>query len=155
TALAPPTGPVFLSLPGDVLKSEGDVDLLKPTRVAPRLRGDQAAIAAAAALLANAKRPLIIAGDAVAQSRAHAELVELAELIGAPVYAEFVPSTASFPASHPLFRGAMVRTAPAVRQVLDEYDLLLSIGGDLFTWSLPSKSEPIPPGMPIVHLDVD
>jgi benzoylformate decarboxylase len=155
TALAPPTGPVFLSLPGDVLKSEGDIDLLTPTRVAPRVRGDQAAIAAAAALLANAKRPLIIAGDAVAQSRAHAELVELAELIGAPVYAEFVPSTASFPASHPLFRGAMVRTVPAVRQILDEYDLLFSVGADLFTLSLPSDIDPMPPGMPLIHLDVD
>src|SRR5262249_61633045 len=38
---------------------------------------------------------------------------------------------------------------------LEQYDLLLSIGGDLFTWSLPSTSEPIPPGMPIIHLDVD
>ena len=55
-----------------------------------------------------------MAGDAVAQSRAHAELVELAELIGAPVYAEFVPNTASFPSSHPLFRGAMVRARAAI-----------------------------------------
>jgi len=31
-------------------------------------------------------------------------MVELAELLGAPVYAEFVPSTASYPASHPLFQ---------------------------------------------------
>jgi benzoylformate decarboxylase len=155
TALAPPTGPVFVSLPGDILNAEADVDLMAPTRVAPRTRGDRAAIEAAAALIAKAERPLIMAGDAVAQSRAHAELVELAELIGAPVYAESVPSTASFPASHPLFRGAMVRLAHAVRAVLEQYDLLLSIGGDLFTWSLPSKSEPIPPGMPIVHLDVD
>src|SRR6266567_7998906 len=132
TALAPPSGPVFVSLPGDILNSEADVDLMAPTRVAPRTRGDRAAIEQAAALIANAERPLIMAGDAVAQSRAHAELVELAELIGAPVYAESVPSTASFPASHPLFRGAMVRTMPAVRQVLDEYDVLFSAGGDLF-----------------------
>src|SRR5947208_3154572 len=155
TALAPPTGPVFLSLPGDVLKEEGEIDMLAPTRLAPRLRADAAAVTAAATILAHAKRPLIIAGDAVAQSRAHAELIELAELIGAPVYAEFVPSTASFPASHPLFRGAMVRTMPAVRQVLDEYDLLFSVGGDLFTWSLPSDIAPMPPGMPLIHLDVD
>ena len=101
TALAPPTGPVFLSLPGDILKNEADLDLMTPTRIAPRLRGDAAAVAAAAQLLAEAKRPLIIAGDAVAQSRAHAELIELAELIGAPVYTEFVPNTASFPSSHP------------------------------------------------------
>ena len=155
TALAPPTGPVFLSLPGDILNSEDDVDLMTPTRVAPGVRGDRAAIEQAAALIAKAERPLIMAGDAVAQSRAHAELVQFAELIGAPVYAESVPSRATFPASHPLFRGAMVRLAPAVRGILDQYDLLLSIGGDLFSWSLSSTTEPMPPGMPIIHLDID
>src|SRR3977135_677105 len=70
-AMAPPTGPVFLSLPGDILRADGDVDLLAPTRVAPRLRGDRAAIDAVAALLASAQRPVIMAGDAVAQSRGH------------------------------------------------------------------------------------
>ena len=155
TALAPPTGPVFLSLPGDILKAEADLDLLTPTRVAPRVRGDADAVAAAGALLAQAKRPVIIAGDAVAQSRAHAELVALAELIGAPVYTEFVPSTASFPASHPLFRGATLRTQAAVRQVLDQYDVLFSVGGDLFTLSLPSEIDPMPPGMRLIHLDTD
>jgi benzoylformate decarboxylase len=155
TALAPPTGPVFLSLPGDILKHEGDLDLMTPTRIAPRLRGDAAAIAAAAALLAEAKHPVIYAGDAIAQSRAHAELVELAELLGAPVYAEFVPSTASFPASHPLFRGATARTQAAVRQALDPHDVLFSAGADLFTWSLPSNIDPMPPGMRLVHLDTD
>jgi benzoylformate decarboxylase len=155
TALAPPTGPVFLSLPGDILKAEANLDLLTPTRVAPRVRGDAAAVAAAGALLAQAKRPVIIAGDAVAQSHAHAELVALAELIGAPVYTEFVPSTASFPASHPLFRGATLRTQAAVRQVLDQYDVLFSVGGDLFTLSLPSDIEPMPPGMRLIHLDTD
>jgi benzoylformate decarboxylase len=155
TALAPPTGPVFLSLPGDILKAEGDLDLMTPTRVAPRVRGDAAAVAAAAALLAQAKRPVIIAGDAVAQSRAHAELVALAELIGAPVYTEFVPSTASFPASHPLARGAMVRTHARARQVLDQHDLLFSVGADLFTLSLPSDIEPMPPGLALIHLDTD
>jgi benzoylformate decarboxylase len=155
TALAPPTGPVFLSLPGDILKDEGEIDFLSPTRVAPRLRGDAEAVAAAAAILAEAKHPVIIAGDAVAQSRAHAELVALAELLGAPVYAEFVPSTASFPSSHPLFRGATARSQAAVREALDPHDVLFSVGGDLFTWSLPSKIEPMPPGMRLVHLDTD
>ena len=79
TALAPPTGPVFLALPGDILKNDGDIDLLEPTRVAPRMRGDIDAVHAAADLLAKAERPVIIAGDAVAQSRAHKELAALAE----------------------------------------------------------------------------
>jgi benzoylformate decarboxylase len=155
TALAPPTGPVFLSLPGDILKSEAELDLLAPTRVAPRLRGDPDAVDAAAELLAKAQRPVIIAGDAVAQSDALAELAALAELIGAPVYSEFVPNTASFPTSHPLFRGAMVRMAPDVRKTLEQYDVLFSVGGDLFTLSLPSATDPMPPGLPLIHLDTD
>ncbi len=96
-----------------------------------------------------------MAGDAVAQSRAHAELVELAELFGAPVYTEFVPNTASFPTSHPLFRGSMMRLAPDVRKVLEQYDVLFSVGADLFTLSLPSDVDPMPPGIKLVHLDVD
>jgi benzoylformate decarboxylase len=155
TALAPPTGPVFLSLPGDILNAEAELDLSAPTRVAPRVRGDREAIEAAAALLAKAERPLIIAGDAVAHSRAHAELVQLAELLGAPVYPESVASTASFPASHPLFRGAMTRLAPAIRQILEQHDVLLSVGGDLFTLSLPSPVDPVPEGLAIIHLDSD
>ena len=154
-ALTPPSGPVFLSLPGDILKNDADIDLLEPTRVAPRVRGDADAVAAAAAMLAKAEQPIIIAGDAVAQSRAHKELVALAEAIGAPVYVEFIPNTASFPASHPLYRGMMTRTQAGVREVLDKHDLLLSVGGDLFTWSLPSNINPWPPGLPLIHLDTD
>jgi benzoylformate decarboxylase len=155
TALAPPTGPVFLALPGDILPHDADIDLLEPTRVAPRVRGDAAAVAAAADMLANAERPVIIAGDAVAQCRAHKELIALAEAIAAPVYTEFVPNSASFPASHPLYRGAMTRSQAGVREVLDQHDLLFSVGGDLFTWSLPSPIDPWPAGLKLIHLDTD
>jgi benzoylformate decarboxylase len=155
TALAPPTGPVFLALPGDILKNDADIDLLEPTRVAPRVRGDADAVAAAAEMLAKAERPVIIAGDAVAQSRGHKELVALAEAIAAPVYVEFIPNTASFPASHPLYRGSMTRSQAGVREVLEKHDLLFSVGGDLFTWSLPSNIDPWPPGLRLIHLDTD
>jgi benzoylformate decarboxylase len=155
TALAPPTGPVFLSLPGDILKNDADIKMLEPTRVATRVRGDADAVAEAAELLAKAERPVIIAGDAVAQSRAHKELAALAEAIGAPVYVEFIPNTASFPASHPLYRGMMTRTQAGVREVLDKHDLVFSVGGDLFTWSLPSNIDPWPTGLPLIHLDTD
>jgi benzoylformate decarboxylase len=155
TALAPPTGPVFLSLPADVLQAEGAVELGAPTRVAGRVRGDREAVEAAADVLAHAARPLILAGDAVAQSDAHAELVAVAEALGARVYAEGVANTASFPSSHPLFLGSFVRVAPAVRQVLSDADVLFSVGGDLLTLSLPSDIDPMPPGLEVIHLDTD
>jgi benzoylformate decarboxylase len=129
-ALASPTGPVFLSLPADVLQAEGELDLGTPTRVARRVRADRAAVEAAAELLAQAERPLIIAGDAVAQTDAQAELARVAELLGAPVYNESVPSRSTFPASHPLYRGTFVRQGPAIRRLLLDTDLLFSVGGD-------------------------
>src|SRR5438067_1693496 len=153
TALAQPSGPVFLSLPVDVLNAERDnLDLLGSTRVAPRLVGDRAAIDAAAKRLVAANAPLIVAGDAVAQSDA---LVELAELIGAPVMLEGVSSTCSFPFTHPLYAGSMPRLGPGIKGLLMGHDLLLSIGGDLFTLSLPSDVDPMPAGLDVVHLDVD
>jgi benzoylformate decarboxylase len=155
TALAPPMGPVFLSLPVDVLQETADMDLGKPTRVAQGLRGDPDAIAAAARLLAAARSPVLISGDAVAQSDALAEVVALAELIGAPVYAEGIPSRATFPTTHGLFQGIMGRLAPQIREALSKHDVLFSIGADLFTQSLPTKVDPVPPGLQIIHLDTD
>jgi benzoylformate decarboxylase len=155
TALAHPSGPVFLALPVDVLNAVRDLDLGAATRVAPRTIGDRQAVERAARLLAEAERPLIIAGDAVAQSDALAELAELAELIGCPVALEGVSSTCSFPFTHPLFAGPMPRLGQDVYALLMRHDLVFSVGGDLFTLSLPSDVEPMPPGMTVVHLDLD
>jgi benzoylformate decarboxylase len=155
TALAPPTGPVFLSLPSDVLMAEGEIELGAPTRVGAAIRGDAAAIAKAAALLAEAENPVIMAGDAVAQGHALPELAALAEALGAPVYAELIPNTASFPATHRLFRGALPRSQKAVRDTLERHDLLLSVGADLFTWSLPAETVPVPEDLTIVQIDTD
>ncbi len=155
TAKAHPTGPVFLSLPVDVLNAERELDLLATTRIAPRIRGDRAAIEAAADLLVKAERPLLISGDAVAHGDALAEMAEVAELLGAPVFAECVPSTCAFPFTHPLYQGAFPRLGPPIRALLMQHDLIFSVGGDIFTLSLPSDVEPMPEGLPLIHLDVD
>jgi benzoylformate decarboxylase len=155
TALAPPMGPVFLSLPGDVLTDSADLDMGKPSRVAPGIRGDASAVADAAAIIARAENPLILAGDAVPQGDALAELVALAEAIGAPVYDEGMASRAMFPSSHALYRGPIVRLPASIRDLLSQHDLLVSIGADLFTLSLPGDVESVPEGFPIVHLDTD
>jgi benzoylformate decarboxylase len=155
TALAPPTGPVFLSLPGDILTGSADLDLGRPSRVAAGIRGDAGAIGQAAAIIAKASSPVIVAGDAVAQGGALQELVALAEALGAPVYDEGMASRAVFPSSHPLYRGALVRLPEAIRGMLMQHDLLISVGGDLFTLSLPGDVESMPDGFPVVHLDTD
>lgn len=155
TAMAPPMGPVFLSLPGDILTDSADIDLGFPSRVATGIRGDASAIAQAAAIIAKAKRPVIIAGDAVPQGNALQELVAFAEALGAPVYDEGMASRAMFPSSHPLYRGALVRLPAAIRGMLTQHDLLVSVGGDLFTLSLPGEVESMPEDLPVIHLDTD
>ncbi len=155
TALAPPTGPVFLSLPGDVLNANADLDLGRPSRVAAGICGDATALTRAASLIARAERPIVMAGDAVAQSGALAEVVALAEMIGAPVYDEGMASRVAFPATHPLYRGNYPRLTPVIRDILQAHDLLVSIGGDLFTLSLPGAVEAMPEEMAVVHLDTD
>src|ERR1700761_3681116 len=155
TALAPPMGPVFLSLPGDILTDSAELDLGAPSRVATGVRGDAGAVAAAAAIIAKANSPVIFAGDAVPQGDALQELVAFAEAIGAPVYDECMASRAMFPSSHPLYRGAVVRLPAAVHGMLSQHDLLVSLGGDLFTLSLPGDTEAMPENFPVVHLDTD
>ncbi len=155
-ALTAPIGPVFLSIPGDVLTADaGGTDPMAPTRIAPRLRGDTASIAAAADLIAAAASPLIFAGDAVPRSDAHAELAALAEAIGAPVWLEGMANTAAFPSDHPLYAGSVARMTPAVRALTDGHDLIVSIGADLLTQSQAAGVEALSPGKPLIHLDDD
>ena len=153
-ALTAPTGPVFLSIPGDVLTDAADLDLMAPTRVPPVV-ADAASIAAAAELIAASAAPVIFAGDAVAKSGAHAELAALAEAIGAPVYLEGMANTAAFPSDHPLYAGSVSRMAPAWRALMAGHDLAISIGADLLTQSQASGVEALAPGTPLVHLDDD
>jgi benzoylformate decarboxylase len=156
TALAHPRGPVFLSLPVDVLNNVRDIDLGSPTRIAAGIRGDLAAVKEAAKMLAKAEKPLIVAGDAVSHGNAIAEVIELAELVGAPVMGECVGSTCSFPFQHPLYAGPMPRLGPQIRAALLRHDLVLSIGADLFTLSLPDDVDPMPEGgVPVIHIDTD
>ncbi|MBP1713258.1 MAG: mdlC [Deltaproteobacteria bacterium] len=154
-ATAPPTGPVFLSLPMDVLKAEGKIDLGSPTRIDPRLRASRDAVERAAEILRRAKNPVIIAGDAVARGDAHQALAKVAELLGAPVYQQTVSGTCNFPSSHSLSLGPLPRVQKATRKALEQADVLLSIGADLMTMSLPSELEPVPPGLSIIHLHLD
>lgn len=87
-ATTPPTGPVFLALPWNLLLEEASPVPGKVTRIGARYMGDAGEVGKAAAIMARAQRPLIVAGDGVGYSEAWAELEELARVLGAPVYSE-------------------------------------------------------------------
>jgi benzoylformate decarboxylase len=156
-ALTAPTGPVFLSIPGDILNAiaPGDLDLGAPTRIGPGVRGDAQAVAKAAALIRAAENPIIFAGDCIANRDAFTEITAFAEAVGAPVYMEGMANRAAFPSNHPLFAGTVPRMTPALRAATRDHDLVISIGADLLTQSQATGVEALEPGKLLVHLDDD
>ena len=151
-ALTPPTGPVFISLPGDVLDAEAELDFGKPTRVDARVRPADEVLDRLAARLLAAKHPVILAGQELSQHDAFGEAAELAELLGAAVYQQPVPYCAQFPSAHPAYLGALTRNQKQVRAALAPFDLMLCLGADLLRMSVYSPLAPLPEGMPVVHI---
>ena len=151
-ALTPPTGPVFISLPGSILDDEAEIDLGFPTRVERAMRPADSVIAAVATRILQAKRPVILAGKEIADHHAFAEATHLAESIGAAVYLGSVPYNARFPSDHPLNMGDITRNQERVRATLSEYDLLICLGGDLLRMSPYSPTEPLPETLPVIHI---
>jgi len=151
-ALTPPTGPVFLSLPGDVLNDEGGVELTAATRIDTRVRPSDAAIEALAARLLAAERPAIVAGNEIVTSDALAEAGHLAELLGAAAYQQTIAFGAHFPSESPCFMGALSRAQKDIRRALDPYDLLLFIGADVLRTSIASDIVPMPPGAAVLQI---
>ena len=88
-------------------------------------------------------------------SRAHdafAEAAELAELLGAAVFGDRSPTRRTFPTEHPAFMGALTRQQKQVRALLEPYDLLVCLGADLLRMSVYSPVEPLPEGLPVIHV---
>jgi benzoylformate decarboxylase len=101
-ALTPPTGPVFLSLPADVMQTETDAS---PERLGPVPDlggGDPDQIAAAADHLVEADQPVLVVGDHVARAGTEAveAAVRLAEAAGARVHGEILACEVNFPTEH-------------------------------------------------------
>ena len=151
-ALTPPTGPVFVSLPGNILDDEAQMDLGSPTRVEHDMRPSDEVTRRLADRLLGAQNPVIIAGQELASRDAFNEAGELARLLGAPVYQEPVPYNARFPADHPANMGDLTRNQRKVRETLCTFDLVICLGADLLRMSPYSPVDPLPDAMPVIHI---
>ena len=152
-ALTAPTGPVFLSLPLDILRAGAAAEDVEP-RVARRVVPDPAGLAAAVDVLRAARAPLVVAGDRVAHAGAEAELLALADATGWPVALEPYPTRFIFPTRHPQARGVLPRFAAGVRAALSDHDAVLVVGLTPFEHFLYDGAAPLPPATRVVHLDL-
>ena len=151
-AMTPPTGPVFISLPGDILNAEAGIDLGRSTRIDTRVRPSDESLKAFAARILKAERPVIIVGDEVVKSDALKEAADFAETLGCPAYQSSTPFGAHFLSESPCFMGALARIQKLARDALTPYDLIIAVGGDPLRMSVYSEVDPLPDGMSIVQV---
>ena len=152
-AQTPPTGPVFLSLPVNVMEERADMDMTSVTHIGSRVRPDQSKIKDAAALLATAKNPAIISGDGCARSGALAEVVRLAEIIAARVHSEPLNSLLVFPTGHPLYAGPLYPNAKQTRGLLEGVDVIIAIGVNNIAPLVYTGTRMIPDGVRMIQID--
>ncbi|MEM2874706.1 MAG: biosynthetic-type acetolactate synthase large subunit [Candidatus Hadarchaeales archaeon] len=156
TAMSGRPGPVHIDIPKDVQVSKADLKI--PAEVVytklPKLEPDPEDVRMAVRMIANAERPVIYAGGGVVWSGAYAELVQLAETVGAPVVTSLMGKGA-IPEDHPLSLGMLgMHGRMAANLAVTECDLLIGVGvrfsdratGDLRHFASRAK---------IIHADID
>ena len=154
-AMTPPMGPVFISLPGDILNNEAGIDLSSSTRIDTRNRPSDDALATLAERILRADNPVMVCGNEVVTSDALAEVAEFAEALGATVYQQTIPFGSHFPSEHPCFIGALSRNQKQVRGVLEPFDLMIVVGGDVLRMSVWDEVDPMPENLPIIQIGLN
>jgi sulfoacetaldehyde acetyltransferase len=120
-------GPTQLNIPRDFFYGEIQATIAEPMRLRHGA-GDEAALARAADLLANARFPVILAGGGVISSGATAETIALADLLGAAVCNSYLHND-SFPASHKLSVGPLgYQGSKAAMKLISQADVVLALG---------------------------
>jgi acetolactate synthase-1/2/3 large subunit/sulfoacetaldehyde acetyltransferase len=160
TAMSGKRGPVFIDIPRDLMDNQtlDDSLLQRPAnyRVTEgRIQGDRDAVRRAAKLLAEAQRPVLLAGGGVIDSDATADAVALAERLGMALIPAYGHNDA-VPNSHPLYVGIPGnRGAPEAMEAMHRADVILALGSRLnqhsthWNWSVINRETRI------IQIDID
>jgi acetolactate synthase-1/2/3 large subunit len=152
-------GPVLVDVPEDVCHGEheftgDDFTIDAATLAAPsrRIRPGRDEVARAAALLAGAKRPLLLVGGGIHLSQAHDALLTFAEALNVPV-AHTMSGKGAIACTHPLSAGLFGRYSRIANDLIAAADCLVVVGcklGEIAT----KRYALLPPNVPIIHVEI-
>jgi benzoylformate decarboxylase len=132
TAMQPPCGPTFVSIPIDDWNHPAPS---VPAREISREIGpDPNLMKALVAALAGSKHPAIVVGPAIDRAVAVDLMVEVAEKAKAAIWVSPFSARCSFPERHPLFSGSLHASPSQLSSALRDYDLVVVIGAPVFTF---------------------
>ncbi len=121
-------GPVHVDLPVDQINAQVDESLLSQEFWIKEVTEDISGIPAAAALIKESHRPVIMAGGGVISAEASEELIRLAEHISAPVVTPMM-GIGSIPTQHPLNMGPLgMHGRICAKEAFSDADLIIAVG---------------------------
>ena len=145
TAVQPPAGPVFLSLPLD----DWDQPCAGPAvvrTVANRVAPDPERLGEFAEVIRHASNPVLIYGAAIARGNGWNQAAELAEALNAPVWAAPASERAPFPEDHPLYIGGLPFAMGPLSDKLAGHDVAVVVGAPVFRYYPYVAGPYLPPG---------
>lgn len=149
-------GPVHIDLPKNVqvtkadLKIPAEIKYEKPLKLQP----DPEQVRKAVDMLTKAEQPVIFAGGGIMWSGASKELIELAEILNAPVTTSLL-GKGTIPEDHPLALGMLgMHGRMAANTVVTESDTLLAVGVR-FSDRSTADVRYFAPKAKIIHIDID
>jgi acetolactate synthase-1/2/3 large subunit len=143
-AMSAPRGPVFVSIPMEFLFEQMISNAPASSALPRQPAADPKAIEELAGLLAEAEKPIIITEESGRTPKSVERLVELAELLAAPVIETRSSAYLNFPRNHPLHGGF------EPKEFLRETDLVFLLGA-IAPWH-PASAGPAP-AVKVVALD--
>ncbi len=154
-AATPPTGPVFVALPQDILDAPNSESVFRTEIPTTRFSPGDEDLEAVARELTQGKNPIILMGDGVAQSGAQNELTELAELLGADVYG-VNSSEVNISCLHPRFAGLTGHMfGRDSKRVVEGRDVVLICGTYVFPEVFPETGDVFDADAKIIHIDLN
>lgn len=154
-AATPPMGPVYICLPADILDMPMVEDVIPTSIPSTNTVPDEAFIKEAAALLANAQKPMIFMGDGVAYSCASAELTRVAEMLGAEIWGvDAGELNVSY--AHPLYMGQTGHMfGESSYPVTSKGDVNLVVGTYMVPEVFPRLTDIYGAGSKVIHIDLN
>ncbi len=150
TAMQPPRGPTFVSIPEDDWDEPSAP--VEVRHVTGGFVGEDAALRAVADALRGSARPALVVGPGVDRDGAWDVTVELAERTGALVWVSPLSSRCSFPEDHPAFAGFLTPQRATLAGQLADHDLVVVLGAPAFTYHVHAEGPYLVAGTTLYQL---
>jgi benzoylformate decarboxylase len=153
-ALQPPAGPVYVSIPLDDWDQSALGEAVVRS-VSSRYAPDPERVALFAERIQKSKNPVLVYGPEIERAGGWDAGIKFAERLKAPVYIAPLAERASFPQTHPQFRGMAPIAIGPLSEQLRGHDLIIVIGAQVFRYYPYIEGDYLPEGAKLLQVTND